>query len=245
MNKNKERRECSFDSNNDDQVLKCCLHAVSTSSGKDKVMLLTDDINLQNKALVHKVETMTMGEFIKAHVDKLEPPPTTRTEEPKESDDHETTNPNKYRRSESGKAIPIAKDEPTKRRATLPSRPSTTNVSNSFRPSLPAKTLQPGSSDLTLLKNKLETKLIDFMISKLCQQYGSDDWKDVVPQFNPNNTSLVDCLRLIKQLWIAVFSQHFNRNKSVLKQIEELIGLLRTGNQRNVVSAVEALLKQI
>lgn len=237
---NKEEKKLLVEDNNDDQVLKCCLNVVSTISPNENVMLLTDDINLQNKALVHNVETMTMQEFMKVHFSKLELPITEVSNKDNDSEIIVTSNPNKYRRSESGKTIPIAKEEQTKRRATLPS-----NTITLCKPSSTKNTLQANNTDLNLLKSKLETRLIDFMIKKLGEQYGPEDWKDVVPQFNPNNTSLVECLRLIKQLWIAVFSQHFNRNKSVLKQIEELLGLLKLGNQKNIASTVEALLESI
>lgn len=232
---------CSSDSQieqfcNDDKIVNCCLnllrrnesnvpsssHCDSSTQCVPRVVLLTNDINLQNKALVHQIECFTAEEFLKTHL-------SAKSQQQKFPNKTHTKQKESYsKRDVADKSAPRLK----RLKGDICSKKLVSQLRKDLSSLKKDKREEPVKSgrcsDLSV-KYHLETRLIEFITTKLKQTYG-DSWEKIVPNYDHKSASLYESLRLISRNWIGLFSDSFQRNKQVLNLINEMMTLTRNTN---------------
>ena len=269
---------------NDDQILQCCIRLVrqlkqstiSTNISKNerqlnKVILISNDQNLQNKALVHQIDSLSMEEFMARYLDL----PKTKNKDilhinicDENGKSIKKSNDNKCSIIESSKTIKRPRNDlslssylplSNSSQATLAPN-GFTNISNiSYdltKSKQNNKKISSSSHDIAVVDSSLSTPqttttlgmynmpeqivvvddtaqhvmkqyqleavLTKFITIHLNQTYG-EQWNFIFPRFDPNTSNLVECLRLIKNNWIGLFSDAFGRNPFVLQLVKQLL----------------------
>ncbi|XP_053214754.1 transcriptional protein SWT1-like [Panonychus citri] len=187
--------------NNDDRILKSSLLINQVSEPTENtVILITDDLNLRNKALASALKSMDWDAFC----DKFGIENTSCAKKGKTVERLRPT----IKRLQTGT---ISKVEPT-----------TSGTKNATSES-PTDTMQFG--DWLTLKYSTERKLKEFLEKILRKEY-NDLW-DKIFKIDFSNCSLFEIIRCIKQGWLGTFSDIFERDRSVLQTIETLFELLK------------------
>lgn len=227
---------------NDDHIINCCLVWKNTNNSENhRIILLTRDINLQNKAIVHDIEAMSIADFSNKFIDKTESSKSLESSEvlPKrslidksinQSCSEENDRPSKILRGESNKFASSSTSYEKNSISITKTEESTPSkiVSSSI-------TCENDSTEIDLdLKYRLEQALIKLIQLQIHHSFGPDGMKDIIPKFNAKNATLFDCLLVLKRKWFGVFSDCFNRSKT----IEQLLSDLTGPNQHKTSQAV-------
>ncbi|KAI1289237.1 Transcriptional protein SWT1 [Halotydeus destructor] len=193
--------------NNDDRLLKVCLQIQKVvSKDGSKVSLITDDVNLQNKALSMNLDVTDLKGFQTRISDKYGIDD--------ESKFDEMVTKNKRRKLAHTEPVSDAR-KPTKSTKWI------TKVSNADKCD---KTVADPATWLSY-RYECEAKLKQFIKCQLKKEYG-DLW-DKMFKINLDNFSLVDAIRVLRQGWIGTFSDAFSRNKLVRELIENMFASLK------------------
>lgn len=185
--------------NNDDQILEFCLSLVQDAFLK--VVLITNDINLQNKSLINKIESYTLQEFICAYSEKDIKKEKRKMKILIKSSDLKSQENKKLNESSSlNSLLKRFKSDKTSSNITdiKADLPKVTKMTN-----LPV-------SKYSHVKNILEKKLKEFIFKRFKLTYGDEMWQNILNKnYQNGNTNLLESLRVIKKNWIPVFSQCF------------------------------------
>lgn len=238
--KNPENRmsECILPvENNDDRILDCCIRLSELFSDKT-VILLTNDINLQNKAATWKIEATSMDFFKMKHKGSTKAftngkSKCAQTEQVIESVEEEVPKPKRHKLN--SKVSSNKRNSITSNSTTLPSKPDLT-TSNSKA----VKAHTPGA----IQKVQLETVLIKFIVDQLEKQYGKT-WVTIFNKFNPKIATLTDSLKMLKSNWLGVFSDCFKRDTSVLEIIKSLLDAKNAKNSSSMNQLYSKLFSKI
>lgn len=196
--------------NNDDRVLKASLLINEISAKSDNtVILVTDDLNLRNKALAATLKVTDWGGFC----DKFGIESTSKSKTGKIVE--------KFRPATKKINVQINKDRKT-------------DTTSSSKTDFSTDTMQFG--DWLTLKYSAEIKLKAFMEKILRKEY--DDLWDKIFKINFSNCSLFEIIRCLKHGWLGTFSDIFNRDKEVYQTIETMFELLKTEKNTNELTTL-------
>ena len=202
---------------NDDKILDCCLRMNNEyNMDQYRVILLSNDRNLQNKALVYNISSYSINEFNNQFAEfsemkyKFLAKNVDSANISSESANDETVKPNsaKRRKNEHSQSTMKANYQVT-------SQELTQGLSN---------------QNLTA-RHEQSNSLVEFCIDKLKSTFG-EKWNTVFPKFKGETASQMDCLNMMKNNWIGVFSDFFNRNQTVLDLLNWLTNRKNESNQK-------------
>ncbi|RWS30920.1 transcriptional protein SWT1-like isoform X1 [Leptotrombidium deliense] len=226
--------------NNDDIILQKCLLIRSLKGDKDRIILLSNDLNLRNKALAVDLKSMNYKAFSEEFFAKKQ------SEEPisnvqirglpkkrkLNNSVPETTCHQRLAKLSRVTEI-VSKDE------------MSTSGKSVTEPKIVKSDVDSGKNWLTC-KYEGEKVLCEFIEAALKREYGENLW-DKMFSVNPRNASLVELLKVLKQGWYAVFSDQFNRNPNVEMSINKLINSLNNSKNKPhiLINQLSALLEQV
>ena len=221
---------------NDDKIVNCCLNLKgdlteepSSSFPKYKIILLTKDINLQNKALINGIDSCAMDEFMQSYFPRkqvFKPKVNSNLAPIKECDENVDT---KKVANSVLKKLKTSKEDAGEQSSSSSSSNSVCIMQEENAASSPPPA--PDSVDALSVKYTLEIKLVDFIVKQLRNKFGST-WQTVEPNYNPKIVSLIDSLKMLKKNWIGIFSDRFNRDQYVLDLVNEILTIM-TGQKHN------------
>lgn len=244
-------------SNNDDLILGFCIQfnenpqkflpTLTIEKQWILIALITNDINLQNKAIVHQMNCYSLKELIQKYKSpdktiqinsKREAANSTDKSKRVKTDISATSfrNPSKrFRTISQSSSVDLVKEFPRKNHLTTVS-----TKMDSPSPS-PMDPMTSGSCKELDSKYALETRLAEFIIAKFKETFGNDLWQSTLGVYSPESATLIDSLRKFKSNWVGVFSDYFRRDKKVIQLVNEM---LQSVNNRTAENC-EKLLQMI
>lgn len=219
--------------NNDDRILKKSLVIKKLSElPKDNVILVTNDVNLRNKALATGLVSWSWNIFHKCPKNGiLKPLLEIKSPERKQCLSHQA----KCSPGVSGHSF----SSPARMKFTPDSISQTNKV-----PSL-KKTSGSVNEDMIRFKKSDLDKIKTFVIRHLKETYGDELW-DKIFKINFENCSLRQLVDVLKRGWIGTFSDAFNRSDKVQKLISSLLEELNSSESSSKVTKLKnSLVKMI
>lgn len=207
---------------NDDQILEFCLSLVN-----NKVVLITNDINLQNKLLINKIESCNLQDFICTYSE-----PDTKKENYKIIPSNLKNSDQRLNVSSSSGLDTSAKRFKSNKISLSKTADSTADLSDVGK-----------VTNLTYSQVKivLEKQLKEFIYRRFKLTYGDKMWPYILcKRYQKGNTNLLESLRVIKKNWIPVFSECFKRD--FYEFIEKMIS---SSLERTNCKNLEILLNRI
>ncbi|RWS08079.1 hypothetical protein B4U79_17812 [Dinothrombium tinctorium] len=235
--------------NNDDVILQKCLRLRRIKKLKSsRIILLTDDLNLRNKALAVDLCSYSWKKF-KCEFMDVSQPNNILKKSSNERQDIPVSNLNTKRKASSE----LIEFQPLKQQA-IPMETLPAFESKAMQRTKPIKNYEMSpisrnslklNGDWLSVKYEAEKVLLKFIETSLKEVYGDQLW-DKMFDINIENASLFDILRLLDKGWIGVFSDYFERDKSVKDLVEELIREWKNESDRSklrtlVISLVNKL----
>ena len=221
---------------NDDKIINCCL--MSKTSDSNNVIIVSNDVNLCNKALMSDLIAMNWREFYNkyhspdknsfASIDNKdcdnddEPQQKRLAKEVRQRKSSNTSFDSNIKPNTSRSMQWIRKPKsPTKKTSRSLSRSlsETSSLSNNSSEEIPAKSPLK-FDDWIRFKEECEQSLVKF-VEYVYRDTWDKDWKQML-EIDINNTNLKELVRLIRKEWLGVFSDHFDRDKSVKQLVDSL-----------------------
>ena len=241
-------------SNNDDLIHRLCLQFIENPQkflptlNIDKqhllISLITNDKNLQNKALVHRIDCYSLKELMQKY---KSPDETVQISNSSvmanltaESDSVETDISATSCRSSSKRFRTNNHSSSLNNTKQLPLKKYLTNLSTKMD-SPPPSPMDTNPSKELDSKYALESRLAEFIIAKSKETFGEDLWQSILGNYSPKSATLIDSLRKFKNNWMGLFSDYFDRDQKVIQLVNEMLQSVNNRNSENY----EKLLKMI
>ncbi|UXI16633.1 transcription initiation factor IIA [Sarcoptes scabiei] len=264
---------------NDNLILNCCISLkeqqnqsdllLSSASKSDKsfetkIILMTNDINLQNKAMIFGIESCSFEEFLSKQCgnesgriefldDNLL---SNHSNDSQNSIDEKvldgiktnSISSNKRFRSSNSKSAATTASNITiganrTRNRNLKKKIYQSNSKLNLNNHLNHQKRSTSIMDIDLsLKYELEALLSKFIVEAFQRVYGDDLWKSILgKKYDPNNASLTHSLRILKANWIGVFSDFFGRDNSLKNVIYEMSMSIHNQTEENFTILINSI----
>ncbi|CAG2176417.1 unnamed protein product [Oppiella nova] len=213
---------------NDDKILNCCL---DLSAFEDNVVLVTNDMNLCNKALMSGVNAINWNQLCHKYSinnDKrigveMDVNSSLKDQTIQSIDDNNSESKHKRSKSDANYSKSPVKQKSLRSGARSSLTPKSTPTNSSYRPNscaLERDDCPLKYDDWIRYRDECQIQLLAF-VERIYKDIWDKDWQQML-DIDVNNASLKDIIRLIRKEWFANFSDRFNRDPSVKELIDRL-----------------------